>query len=291
MAQALDLTQLRSLVAIADFGGFGRAARALHVSQPTISQHVRLLERRTRRTLVERDGRTTRFTAEGEDFLQEARRILAVHDEALSRIDDATRETLVVGSTETATDELLPELLAALKVAYPERNLQFHIDRSTQMTEEVKRGSVDLAILLGFPGETLGRTIGSLRLRWYSDPGWQPPTIDDPFPLVAYIEPCGMRQRALTALHDAGRQVRITAEATSLDGVIAAARAGLGVAVLPTAGKDPYGLVARDDLPELGDIGVNLAVRRGLDTRVESIALAALETFAENFSERTPTAP
>ncbi len=288
MSPSLDLVQLRSLLAIADCGGFGRAAAALHVSQPTISQHVRLLEKRLRRTLVERDGRHTRFTADGELLLLEARRILAVHDEALARLDDSNRTTVVIGSTETAADQLLPELLSALKLAYPQRQLQFHIDRSTQMTEAVTKGSIDLAILLGFPGDTIGRTIGSLELRWYSHPQWEPPSAGEPLSLVAYAEPCGMRQRALTVLHDTGRQVRVTAESTSLDGVIAAARAGLGVAVLPTAGKAPQGLIPRVDLPDLGLIGVNLAVRRGLDIDLEGMALTALEEFFSALPGRIP---
>ena len=73
MADPLDLVHLQTLVAIADTGGFRRAADALHLSQPTVSQHVRLLERRLKRTLVEKDGRGSRFTVDGERFVVEAR--------------------------------------------------------------------------------------------------------------------------------------------------------------------------------------------------------------------------
>ena len=59
----------------------------------------------------------------------------------------------------------------------------------------------------------------------------------------------------------------------------AAARAGLGVAVLPTAGPAPSGLVIRRDLPDLGRIYVRLLSRRGLDTELESSALGALTRF------------
>jgi len=89
MAAPLDLAHLRSLVTIADVGGFSRAARTLHLSQPTVSQHVRLLEKRVGAPVVERAGRATRFTPVGERLLVEARRILAVHDDALVRLGAA----------------------------------------------------------------------------------------------------------------------------------------------------------------------------------------------------------
>jgi DNA-binding transcriptional LysR family regulator len=167
--------------------------------------------------------------------------------------------------------------------------VQFSIDRSTQLSEAVGRGTIDLAILLGLTGDTPGRQVGALPLRWFSAPEWIPPAADGPLPLVAYVEPCGMRQRALAELSDAHYLVEVAAESTSLEGVIAAARAGLGVAVLPTAGPVPAGLVARDELPELGLIGVYLAARRGLDVDHEEAGLAALERF---FSElNSPSIP
>ncbi|MFD9740998.1 LysR family transcriptional regulator [Umezawaea sp. NPDC059074] len=279
---ALDLGQLRTFVAIADHGGFGRAATALHLSQPAVSQHVRLLEKRLRRTLVEKDGRRTRFTAAGEDLLMEARRIISAHDEALARLDLTTRPPVVIGSTETAAEQVLPRLLTTLRDAYPGRGAQFHIDRSTQMTEAVLKGTIDLAVLLGFPGDTHGRLVGTLPLRWYSAPARPLPHRDQPLALVAYREPCGMRQRALHRLAEAGHRVEVAAESTTLEGVIAAARAGLGVAILPSTGVTPHGLVRRHDLPDLGEIGVHLATRRDLDADVTAVALGALEEFFES---------
>lgn len=292
MPEALDLVQLRTFLAIADCGGFGRAAAALHLSQPTVSQHVRQLEKRLRQPLVRKVGRRTEFTDAGEQLLLEARHLLAVHDQAMSRLDASSRTKLIIGSTETAADQILPGLLNALRGAYLDRPVQFCIDRSTQLSEAVTRGTVDLAIILGLTGDTPGRQVGALPMRWFSAPGWTPPRAGDPLPLVAYAEPCGMRQRALAELSDAHYLVELAAESTSLEGVIAATRAGLGVAVLPTAGPVPSGLVPRDELPELGLIGVYLAARRGLDVDHEAAGLAALESFFRPLTAPTiPTAP
>lgn len=279
MAETLDIIQLRTFVAIDECGGFGRAAVALHMSQPTVSQHVRSLERRLQQPLVQRDGRRARFTLAGQKLLAEARRILAVHDEALARLDVTRVRTIVVGSTETAAEQILPELLGTMRAAYPDRQVQFHIDRSTQMSEAVEKGTIDIAVVLDTGSTVSGAQVGALPLNWYSAPGWAPPGPGEAVPLVAYVEPCGMRQRALQELTAHGARVEIAAESGSLEGVIAAARAGLGVAVLPSAGKAPAGLVARHDFPALGQIFVRLITRRGLEPDIEDAARGALAGF------------
>jgi Transcriptional regulator len=270
---------LRTFVAIDECGGFGRAAAALHLSQPTVSQHVRSLERRLDQPLVERDGRKAKLTLAGEKLLAEARRIIAVHDEALARLDVTSRRSIVIGSTETAAEQVLPELLATIRDAYPDRPVQFVIDRSTQMSDAVAKGTIDLALVLDTGQAVPGVEVGSLPLHWYASSTWVAPEPGAPIPLVAYAEPCGMRQRALRGLHDHGRRVEIAAESGSLEGVIAAARAGLGVAVLPSSGRAPSGLVVRGDLPDLGEIFVRLIARRGLEGDVVSTAVRAMEEF------------
>src|SRR5882762_2481079 len=106
MARALDIAPLRSFVAVADAGGFQRAADALHLSQGAISQHVRRLESAVGRPLVERQGRGFRFTADGEKLLGQARRILVLHDEVLESFSEEEAETVVIGSTEHAAAQL-----------------------------------------------------------------------------------------------------------------------------------------------------------------------------------------
>ncbi|MCU1476686.1 MAG: transcriptional regulator [Subtercola sp.] len=288
MADTLDILQLRSFVAISDCGGFGRAASALHLSQPTVSQHVRLLERKLSQTLVEKVGRQAAFTAAGERLLVQARRILTVHDEALESLDVNHQQNIVVGSTETAADQILPELIATMRDAFPDRHVQFHIDRSTQMEESVAKGAIDLAIVLGIGPDAPGRTVGTLPLDWYSAPGFSPPADSLEWPLIAYVAPCGMRQRALEVLTAQGRSVTVVAESTSLEGVIAATRAGLGVAAMPNAGRVPDGLVVRTDLPTLGDMTLRLVTRRGLDLEIEQVALTALEAFFEEHTVPQP---
>ena len=289
MNRILGIVQLRTFVEIAESGGFGRAAETLSMSQPTVSQHVRQLEQVIGQPLVQRRGRRAVFTSVGEQLVNEARVILRAHDEALARLGATlVRPTIVIGSTETAADELLPQLLSTMKHAFPERAVQFRIGRSTGMTAELDRGAIDIAVMLGFDGGVPGSRVGALPLRWFSAPGHEPAEYSTGVALVAYSEPCGMRQRALQALTRIGTLVEVAAESGTLEGVIAGARAGLGVSVLPSAGRVPQGLVEVDGLPPLGTIGVHLAARRGVEAEIVDTAAHALEGFFER--EAAPAA-
>ncbi|MET1036725.1 MAG: LysR family transcriptional regulator [Aeromicrobium sp.] len=279
MASSLDLDHLRTIVAIAECGGFSKAAAVRHISQPALSQHVRLLERGLKRKLFEKDGRGMKFTPAGEQVLAEARHILGVHDEALERLDAQAEHIVVVGSSEHSAEQMLPEMIRALRDAFPTVTTRFEIGRSTQLEESVNKGTVDFAFVLASRGNEGGREIGRMPLHWYAAPGWTPPAAGQPIPLVAFEEPCALRERAMAALGGDGHRVTVAGQSTTLEGVLAGARAGLGVALLPSFGGHPVGLVARDDLPSVGSAGLNVLTRRGLDPDVELTAIEAGESF------------
>ncbi|MEV7006680.1 LysR family transcriptional regulator [Streptosporangium sp. NPDC051022] len=279
MGALLDLVQLRTFVAIAECGGFGRAASALRTSQPTVSQHVRSLERVVGQPLVERAGRLTRFTATGEALLAEARRLLAAHDEAMCRLGAERPPTLTVGAIEHAASPVLPDLLTVLMAALPGHDVVFRLDRSTVLAEATLRGTLDMALILGAVANVGGTEVGSLPLRWLAAPGWVPPAPGAPLPLVAFQEPCGLRQQAVRALERLGWIVRITTEATNLDGVLTATKARLGIALLPTACGVPQGLKELHQLPPQGTLGLRLLSRQGLNPAVATYAGDTLRNF------------
>jgi DNA-binding transcriptional LysR family regulator len=293
MTNSLDLEHLRTLIAIAECGGFGKAAAVRHISQPALSQHVRLLERDLKRKLFERDGRNMRFTHEGERVLAEARRIIEVHDLSLRLLEAERDQTIVVGSTEHSAEQLLPEMIRALRAAFPGRCTRFEIGRSTQLAESVRKGVVDFAFILDPSGQGAGHLVGRLPLVWYAARGWMPPEQGETWPLVAFEEPCGLRERALSVLAGEGHRVEVIAQSTTLEGVLAGVRADLGVALLPSAGGRPSGLSVRGDLPAAGTTHLRMVARRGLAAEVEQTALAAGVEF---FSQRphlklVPAAP
>jgi DNA-binding transcriptional LysR family regulator len=278
MPAVLDIVALRSLVAVADCGGFHRAADALTLSQSAVSQHVRRLEKTVGRPLVRREGRTSRFTPEGEALIGEARRILAAHDAALTRLGVGDpRESLVLGSTEHAADELLPRVMEALQGVFPGAAVRFRLDRSSRLNDALDRGTLDLAMYIGDVVGDDTRSVGSVPLTWYAAPGWRRPAAGTPIPLVVIDSPCTIRRRALQTLADNGLPATVVGEAAYLAGVLNAARGGLGVALIAGVSGPPEGLEARLDLPPVAPERLHLRVRSGSDPRLLETATKALD--------------
>ncbi|MFB4284781.1 LysR substrate-binding domain-containing protein [Nonomuraea sp. MTCD27] len=95
----LDLRKLRYFVAVAERLHFGQAALALHVTQPALSRQIRQLERDLGVVLFSRTSRDVSLTAAGEQFLHDARALLAAGQAAQDRVRriDAGEHTLTVG--------------------------------------------------------------------------------------------------------------------------------------------------------------------------------------------------
>ncbi len=282
MSQILDIAPLRSFVTVADTGGFQRAATSLHLSQAAVSQHVRKLETATGTTLVERHGRGSRLTVDGERLLVQARRILALHDETLRSFGRRNAESVVIGSTEHAAAQLLPYLSAQLASTLPDLHIRFRLDRGTKLREGLAEGRVDLALLLGPAADLRATPVGDLALTWYSAPAWRRPEAPSPIPVVAFDQPCALRSRALETLAENAIPAMVNAEAIQLAGVQAAVGAGLGVALMATLGQTPEGLTPRPDLPTPKPLPLAVWSRQGLSARtVAPVAEALRELLAE----------
>ena len=277
MTAVLDIVALRSLVAVADRGGFHRAADSLVLSQSAVSQHVRRLEKAMGRALVRRDGRVSRFTPDGEALVGEARRILAAHDDAVSRLGVGdSRASIVLGSTEHAADTLLPRVMQSLEAVFPESRVRFRLDRSSRLNDALDRGTLDLAMYIGDVPGADGAPVGSMPLAWYAAPGWRRPAAGLPIPLVVIDSPCTIRRRALETLSGHGLAATVVGEAAYLAGVLHAARGGLGVVLLADVGAPPEGLERRRDLPPVRPEQLFLRARRGADPRLLAAAVGAL---------------
>src|ERR1700761_2763218 len=135
MAQVLDIAPLRSLVAVADCGGFHRAAAALHLSQSAVSQHLRRIEAGGGEPIVQRSGRGIVFTEIGLKVLRHARTILAAHDNALDDLGATEHKLLTIGATEHGADVMLAGLTSALRERLPDRRVRFRLDRNVSLAD------------------------------------------------------------------------------------------------------------------------------------------------------------
>jgi DNA-binding transcriptional LysR family regulator len=143
--------QLRYFVEVAERLHFGRAAAALHISQPPLSRAIRALEARLGAKLLARTRRRVELTPEGARFLEDARRILA-------QLERATREVagmaqgesgrLRIGFVSLADYGVLPGLLKAYKAARPGVRLSLREMLSPEQALALAAGELDFGFLL-----------------------------------------------------------------------------------------------------------------------------------------------
>jgi DNA-binding transcriptional LysR family regulator len=248
----LDQAHLRSFLAIVRYGGYHRAADALHLTQPAISRHVRRLEQQLGERLFVRRGRGVELTAFGERAAAELAEVIAAHDQALERLsrEGAVNRPFVLGTVEHIVDPVLPSLLSTVREVIGDRGLQLRVDRSRSLAASFVQGDVDAAIVLD-PGDVSGALdFGPLTLRWYTGGSVAPADeLPDPLPMVAYDEPCHMRDLATARVREIGLTPAVMAQSPHLSGIQSAVRSGLGYALLADGG-DGLRAVARGPLAE-----------------------------------------
>jgi DNA-binding transcriptional LysR family regulator len=162
----MDLRHLHTFAAVAGLRHFGRAAALCNLSQPAVSHQIRLLEQELGATLLNRAGRQVSLTVAGEQFLEDARRILAAVDRARERVQGLSTGTIGrvrIGATASAGLYWLPPLLDDYRRTHPRFALQFTIGEEASILQRVASNDLDMAVVAGRPalGELRGRRIGS----------------------------------------------------------------------------------------------------------------------------------
>ncbi|MCY0928278.1 LysR substrate-binding domain-containing protein [Streptomyces sp. H27-H1] len=265
--------QLRTFLTVAQTLSFTQAAARLGVRQSTVSQHVRRLEEATGRPLFLRDTHSVELTEDGEAMLGFARSILEAHERAAAFFTGTRiRGRLRFGASEDFVLTRLPEILEAFRHEHPEVELELSVELSGTLHERLDAGRLDLVLAKRRgDGDERGRLVWRDRMVWIGAEGLRVHP-DRPVPLIVFPPPGITRARALDALQADGRPWRIACTSGSLSGLIAAARAGLGV-MAHTRGLIPAGLVRVAGLPDLG--AVEFALLRGARGSAAGDALAA----------------
>ncbi|ODT74451.1 MAG: LysR family transcriptional regulator [Pelagibacterium sp. SCN 64-44] len=264
MAFPFELDLLRTLLAVADNGGFTRAGERVGKTQSTVSLQIQKLEKRLGKRLFKRTrgwrGGVPQVTLEGEILLNYARQILYLCDEATSRILEPDIEgTVRLGTPEDFATVHLPDILARFARAHPLVNLEVNCDFTVNLLEGFSAGEYDLVLFKREPQSHLPAAGGGTGL-WREELVWaaSPQLVLDPkqpLPLVLAPSPDIYRKRALASLDAARRDWRVVYMSPSLAGIQAAVGAGLGLTVLPK-GMVPPGftiLGSEHGLPQLPD--------------------------------------
>jgi DNA-binding transcriptional LysR family regulator len=147
----IDILGVQAFVAIADFGGFQKAADTLYVTQTAVTQRLRNLEDFLGVMLVERTTRTIALTSIGKDFLPQARRLLQELSSTLTEIREtgkAQRGDITIASVPTAGIQFLPDIIREYSTRFPGNRVKILDHASARVAEAVLSREAEFGINL-----------------------------------------------------------------------------------------------------------------------------------------------
>ena len=263
----LDLSQLRSFVAVEQMGSFTLAAERLGLGQSTVSQHIQRLEAELGRKLLARDTHRVVLTGDGEALLGHARQMLLIEGEVRQLFaGNSLRGNLRLGVSEDFVTSQLPDVLEEFVRSHPSVDLELTVALSGVLYEMQDNGDLDLVLAKRRLGDVRGKLVYREPLVWLARDPDRIRKLAAPLPLIAFPTPSVTRAVALEALRRQQMPWRIVCTCGSLSGLTAAARAGMGVLVQPKS-MAPAGLLetAPGWLPTLEDVEFVLVPRKGAD--------------------------
>src|SRR5437764_4785005 len=252
----MEFELLRSFVAVAECGGFRRAAEQLNLTQSTVSQQSQRLELETKRSLFRRTTRSVALTDDGEMLLGDARRLLQLEEAARQRLATPRLSgTVRLGVVEEVAGGSLPSALGRFAALHPGVKLEVQIGVSAELIEQLNAGRLDVVFAKRPLGTSKGRLVWREPLVWAEADGFDL-VPGAALPLALYRERSVSREAALAALNDNELTWDILYTSPSLTDVRAAAIAGLAITPLPAsaviAGLRILG--AAEGLPQLPDL-------------------------------------
>jgi DNA-binding transcriptional LysR family regulator len=155
----MTLRQFEVFLAVAHEKNFSRAATKIHLSQPTLSEHIGELERELGKKLFFRRGREVTLTEAGRVFEDYAARIVSAVDgvrQAMMELDGLGHGSLLIGASTTPGLYVMPGIIAMFRARYPGVDLKLQIANSQVIEDRVKERELDLGIVGGHavgPGE------------------------------------------------------------------------------------------------------------------------------------------
>lgn len=232
---------LRTFAAVARYGSFALAAEHMALTQSAVSMQMRALEEEFDHELFDRAGRSIALNTMGLTLLPYAQQILAQYDamRMLSAGLEAPICPVTIGTVESAVSALA-EAVTQIKAAQPRLEVRIMTAKSIELAERVDTGDIDCAVLVEAPGRLPARA------RWT-------PLYREP---IVVLAPANLKSASVRELLEGERFLRFDAtqrtgavidralrrerikvstflELSSLEGLVALVRQGVGVTVVP----------------------------------------------------------
>jgi DNA-binding transcriptional LysR family regulator len=262
---SFDTGLLQAFIAVHQANGFTSAAQQLHLTQSAVSHQIRKLEEQVGRPLFRRTTRRLSLTADGEEFLRHAKRILqAQHALAQHFRCSPIEGTVRFGVPESFMNEGLPQLLHHFSRSCPNVRLEVSVGLTLDLATMVRERELDLAVVVSVAGTTEGTLLRRLPMVWAAAEGFERPD-GASLPLAYSPPPCVCRKVSIDALDSAGIPWHGAFSSHSLQDLRAVALSGLAVATFTHDNLRPGMAVLdeRDGLPALPMLDFTLAYGEG----------------------------
>jgi len=260
----MDFRQLRYFTTVAETLNFSRAAERLHISQPPLSQQIKLLEEDLGVTLFERTRRVVKLTHAGELFYRQAQEILLRYAEARElctwALDGRAGKLRIAFTASVPMFEAFPRLLQTFRQAYPRIDIDLHHMSTGEQLQALNAGEIDIGFLRPSSVFHPPMTIDVVNL-------WQDELVlavatdhplaqadscpelrelsDEDFILFPQALGCGLFEHITTLTAQAGFSPRIVQEVRENSTTLALVAANLGISIVPSiyAGTRPPGVI------------------------------------------------
>lgn len=287
-AMQLDVESLRTFLAVLDRGGMTKAGQHLGLSQSAVSVKIKRLEERVGRTLLIRDGHTLRPSRDGRDLLDDARTIVATHDQAVARL----RTTDLGGSVRLGHNEEIPPervagVLGRFRRCHPATTVEFHVGPTESLAEAIDAGEFDVVVIQVRDDELRDDDV----ILWTDQLHWvtsaECPYTEGELPLVTFGECCFYRTISEPLLDAAGVDYSVGMSVATSVGVRAAVAAGLGVGILGARymGDD---VVEWSRGPEVGKLPAVHQIARTVPGELPEVACELRSALLSELQEPVP---
>jgi LysR family transcriptional activator of glutamate synthase operon len=239
----MELHHLRYFEAVARHGHVTRAARELHIAQPSLSKQIHVLEGELGVVLFDRVGRRVELTEAGQLLLPYARRVLREVTEArtaLQQWGSLEHGQVAIGAPPTVGAHVLPRALAAFHQLYPAIELRLHEMGAARLAALLEEGTIDLAVIsVPLPGLVSAELFSEelVVAVAHDHPLAQQRAIRSAElaaeQFILFPEGYELRSRTLQFCRAAGFEPQVALDGGETDTVMRLVAAGLGVALAP----------------------------------------------------------
>jgi len=267
----MTLNQLEILNAIAKTGSLSKAAKELNLSQPSITIQLRKLETELGTRLMDRLGVGVKPTQTGETLIRYAQEILKLVEDAKNSIAEykaMSRGKIRIGASTIPGFSLLPQFVADFKERHPELEISMQVDNTDEIVALLERREVDIAIVghldefeERFAAKPLYREKFALIMSPRSQLVKESRITLDMIRHQNFItnEPGSHHYRLIQKVfHAKGIEPRIIMSIKSLEGIVRAVAANLGISFVSQSVIKPFlqaGVIVMREVPEMEIIG------------------------------------